>query len=325
MTMRRRTVQCRIVNCYVEGEMGVNGNGDDGRMVLVLRVLLSLGDRGTSNEQENKRNRGGGTAFRNRATRKPPRPQHLDCNLALIDIQIVIPEQLGSTEIVHGQLSLDCALPSAPPSGIFQAHIAKTTEGMPDSVLGCVKMVCKVGSPPAAPSPKGKLSNIQYSQRKKKSRDIQPWSSASAMLCVKDLWFLWSLTDPIRLCYLSQKPRAPTHPIGGLPTARTRNSETVSIALPVYRASPTLPFHPSQRRALRKHTCQLISPHLPGPSLDYTYYYALFNPVPPLYFALFPLPSQYCQRVHPFSGVIVEHPNSTLSPLPVVPTSLTPK
>lgn len=117
-------------------------------------VLLSLGDRGTSNEQENKRNRGGGTAFRNRATRKPPRPQHLDCNLALIDIQIVIPEQLGSTEIVHGQLSLDCALPSAPPSGIFQAHIAKTTEGMPDSVLGCVsKSANSLSLSPPAPNP----------------------------------------------------------------------------------------------------------------------------------------------------------------------------
>lgn len=36
--MRRSTVHCRIVNCYVQGEMGVNGDDDDdGRMVLVLR------------------------------------------------------------------------------------------------------------------------------------------------------------------------------------------------------------------------------------------------------------------------------------------------
>lgn len=37
MAMRCSTEQRRIINCYVESEMGVNGNGDDGRMVLVLR------------------------------------------------------------------------------------------------------------------------------------------------------------------------------------------------------------------------------------------------------------------------------------------------
>lgn len=105
-------------------------------------------------------------------------------------------------------------------------------------------------------------------------------------LCVVVISFWTQLLTTYIHMYISvpEPEAARTHPppIGGLPTARTRNSETVSIALPVYRASPTLPFHPSQRRALRKHTCQLISPHLPGPSLDYTYYYALFNPVPPL-------------------------------------------
>lgn len=169
----------------------------------------------------------GGAAFRNRATRKPPRPQHLDCNLALIDIQMVIPEQLGSTEIVHGQLSFDCALPSAPRLGYSrrtspkQPRVCQTrslggvqvsklplslalstggptpgpkslTNIIPTSQVNyCIhssRVVCKVG-PPAAQA-QGKVSNIST-----KSRESSPGFQVGNVVR-KILWFLWSLTDP---------------------------------------------------------------------------------------------------------------------------------
>ncbi|KAJ6279155.1 hypothetical protein J3E71DRAFT_368637 [Bipolaris maydis] len=246
----------------------------------------------------------GGAAFRNRATRKPPRPQHLDCNLALIDIQMVIPEQLGSTEIVHGQLSFDCALPSAPRLGYSrrtspkQPRVCQTrslggvqvsklplslalstggptpgpkslTNIIPTSQVNyCIhssRVVCKVG-PPAAQA-QGKVSNIST-----KSRESSPGFQVGNV-------------------YLSQKT------IGGLPTARTRNSDGLDRPPPVSGVSD-----PAVSSIRTESIAQANMPtHLPALNQGrFGLPHALFNP-------LYLLCSKAsCQRVHPFSGVIVE-------------------
>ncbi|EMD88642.1 hypothetical protein COCC4DRAFT_72012 [Bipolaris maydis ATCC 48331] len=143
-------------------------------------------------------------------------------------------------------------------AGIFQAHIAKTTEAPGWFVKW------------AHPQPKPK-AKFPISQRKAASPAL---GSKSAMLC-----------------YLSQKT------IGGLPTARTRNSDGLDRPPPVSGVSD-----PAVSSIRTESIAQANMPtHLPALNQGrFGLPHALFNP-------LYLLCSKAsCQRVHPFSGVIVE-------------------
>jgi hypothetical protein len=107
-----------------------------------------VGDERTSGQKNEKI---GGAVIRNRLRTNPPRrPQHPDCSLRLIDIQMLIPERLGSIEIVHGQLSLDCGCYLHPVWDIPGAN-RQINRGYASFVF-CVRPCQQSLSPPGQPN-----------------------------------------------------------------------------------------------------------------------------------------------------------------------------
>ncbi|KAF5854079.1 hypothetical protein GGP41_006870 [Bipolaris sorokiniana] len=291
---RRRydpTEQRRIINCYVESEMGVNGNGDDGRMVLVLRgtyyqshskarvarmrsFYQHWGE--TEEHQTSRRTReigGNSVSQSGYAQTPPPSTSRLQSGTDRYSD--------GDSRTIWAPLKL--CMDSC--HSIARCHLHPVWD-----IPGAHHLNSRGGSPAA--QAQGKVSNIST-----KKCQIQPWFQVGNVVRKDVNYYIHTCVHTV------PEPKTALPPIGRLPTARTRNSD--GLDRPRRVVGRLRPYRFTHQKGIAQAHMPTHLPAITRAPFGLHYYYLLLRSVQPPPFYLL-CSNASCQRVHPFSGVIVE-------------------
>ncbi|EMD64463.1 hypothetical protein COCSADRAFT_190544 [Bipolaris sorokiniana ND90Pr] len=273
MAMRCSTEQRRIINCYVESEMGVNGNGDDGRMVLVLRVRREWQECAvmerfyqhwgeTEEHQTSRRTReigGNSVSQSGYAQTPPPSTSRLQSGTDRYSD--------GDSRTIWAPLKL--CMDSC--HSIARCHLHPVRD-----IPGAHHLNSRGGSPAA--QAQGKVSNIST-----KKRQIQPWFQVGNVVPT-----LLNAAKKGRMRKIPE-PKTALPPIGRLPTARTRNSD--GLDRPRRVVGRLRPYRFTHQKGIAQAHMPTHLPAITRAPFGLHYYYLLLRSVQPPPFTCFvPMP-----------------------------------